>query len=118
MKTFEEYLEAASDKPKKLSKKERYAQMDAALNKPTTGKVNKDIKAAIEIHTGKTFRNVEVIPDPEVYGTYAVAAGPPKMQFLIIKIANAKTIRDIYNAIEDDVKFDTWPPKSGSLKFF
>lgn len=53
---------------------------------------------------------VEVVPDPQVEGTYAVR--------VYRKSDNLTFDLLWYKGGFDEVDFETWPPKSGDLKFF
>lgn len=56
---------------------------------------------------------VEVVPDPQVQGTFAVRLTRSGYR------KKPETIDLLWNRGEyDEVEFETWPPKSGNLKFF
>ena len=53
---------------------------------------------------------IQVVPDPEVYGTYALRVYRDEDKFEFDLLWN----RGGY----DEVEFEEFPPKSGELKFF
>ena len=53
---------------------------------------------------------VEVVPDPQVDGTYAVRVHRASDNYTFDLLWNRGAF--------DEIDFETWPPKSGNLKFF
>jgi hypothetical protein len=67
------------------------------------------VAVAVAEYVGTWVNSVEVIPDPNVAGTFAVQAkmnGVIPVQFLIVDVPLQKvTVLDLY-----EVEFDSWPP--------
>ena len=77
-------------------------------------------KNAIESYTGSSISKVEVVQDPQVSDTYAVrgyCSDGYIQDYLLVHINSNMTIDELTNHIEE-CEFTTWPPKSGTLKFF
>jgi hypothetical protein len=86
------------------------------------------IKKAVELYLGSLFvASIDIIEDPQVAGTYAIRANMVyttcPSDFLLIW----KDIENLEQKVEfnpeniqhylQEVDFETWPPKSGELKF-
>lgn len=72
-------------------------------------------KRAITEYTGEAPASVQVHPDPKVEGSYAARArfkDGDKVDFLVA--AGSPVSADGL----EEVTFETWPPRSGNLKFF
>ena len=104
-------------KPKesKAEKDARWAKQDEEERQPIRGSPSEILKKAIGMYSGKTILKIQIHPDPKVAGTYAIRADG--MDFLITRFPSLKTYKDIIDNLED-VEWETWPPKSGDLKFF
>lgn len=85
-----------------------------------------DIKAGIESYTGYPVCDVKRVHDPKVAGSMAIrckiapgrASSGEQLDFLIGGDAPAlKTPEDIAEHLEE-CEFETWPPRSGGLRFF
>lgn len=78
------------------------------------------IKAGIKDYAGVECTDVKIYPDPKVDYTYAVRATleDQKEPFdcLFVGIESSMSVRDISDRLEE-AEFETWPPKSGALKF-
>jgi len=84
-------------------------------------KENKDLLIqGIELYSGRQVTELQVHPDPKVYGAYAVRCllGEEKEQaeFLAPPGWNARDASHVSESIEE-CSFRSWPPNSGKLRF-
>jgi len=78
------------------------------------------IKEAVEYYLGQSCSKVEIFRDPQVEGTYAIKIffdDGNTEDMLIVGFDNADSIEEISEKLEE-CEFGSWPPTSGSLKFF
>ena len=96
----------------------RMENLQDRINKKTYGPEMLPEKAVEELYKWYIDKDddpllkIEVYPDPQVEGTYAVRLtrsyrGKPEVVELLWNKGDY-----------DEVDFETWPPKSGDLKFF
>jgi len=74
-----------------------------------------DFKKLMEEYTGHSYVKVEVIPDPQVDGTYAIKADDD--QYLVTDLTDDMPIEEAIGLISE-CEFESWPPVSGQLQFF
>ena len=84
---------------------------------------DKEIISALEngigYYSGKQVKKIFVVEDPQVTNTYAIRCNidKTKLDFLIIRFKQSMTKEEIADNLEE-CEFDSFPPESGSLKFF
>jgi hypothetical protein len=69
---------------------------------------------------------IQIVPDPQVTGTYAVQFTDEEnadteggvVQLLFVTGLEEGTINEVLEATLEEVEFESWPPQSGSLRFF
>jgi hypothetical protein len=75
---------------------------------------------AIECYTDGEKHTVEIYPDPQVDGTYAIRSRSKKNtahDWLVCKLPRNATVGVVVDYLEE-CEFETWPPQSGGLQFF
>lgn len=77
------------------------------------------LKSGIEYYSGKHAKEIFVVEDPKVEGTYAIRCelSGIKVDFLIISFNRSMTKEEIAENLEE-CEFESFPPESKSLKFF
>lgn len=79
------------------------------------------LKAGIEEYAGATVESMQVVADPQVAGTYAIRTrykGEKEYcDWMIIRYFSVLSAKQISKMLEE-CEYASWPPKSGSLKFF
>lgn len=84
-------------------------------------KMRAALKAGIEEYAGATVESMQVHADPQVTGTYAIRTrykGEKEYcDWMITRYNTVKTAKEIAEMLEE-CEYASWPPKSGSLKFF
>jgi len=77
----------------------------------------REIQKAVEDYAGKELLNLDVIPDPQVPGSFAIKAVykafPDKPVFFLISAGDPISWEYL-----EEVEFESWPPRSGRLRFF
>jgi len=78
-------------------------------------------KKAIEQYSGHKVKTIKLYPDPQVEGTYAirtkVEGEEGHLDWLICHYRSDWSIDKIEHELEE-CEYESWPPVSGSLKFF
>jgi len=81
--------------------------------------IKEQCKKAVEEYTGVKVKSIQVIADPQVSGCYAMRA------IMMEEVCDTKTLYFIKTHSDpitadtiEDAEFESWPPKSGELKFF
>lgn len=87
-----------------------------------------DVVRWIENHIGDSYEykpkpgTIKVIRDPKVDGTFAARfydLGYDEVTDLLFVTGGVEgTIEEILDRTLEGVEFESWPPQSGSLKFF
>jgi hypothetical protein len=77
------------------------------------------LKSGIEYYSSSRVKRVSVVEDPLVTDTYAIRCyiGKIKFDFLIVGFKQSMTKKEIADNLEE-CEFESFPPESGSLKFF
>lgn len=80
------------------------------------------VKRGVELYTGETVEDIKRHWDPRVEGAFAlrVVLKGQKTPIFFLVDAHAKklaTPEDVDSELQD-AEFESWPPKSGSHKFF
>ena len=80
------------------------------------------IRQGIELYTGRTVDEVRRHPDPQVAGAMALRAtfvgDVDYLDFLIGADARALRTPEDVEAELEECDFGSWPPRSGSPRFF
>lgn len=87
---------------------------------------NAALVAGIESYTGKKVTDINVILDPKVSRTFAmrvtIEGHSYPLDMLIVggnmETGIAEATPEVIAENLEECEFETWPPKSGSLKFF
>ena len=79
------------------------------------------LKSGVESYLGMRVKNISVVEDPLVTGTYAIRCykgrGRMKLDFLIVAFTGSMTKEEITDNLEE-CEFESFPPESEGLKFF
>ena len=82
--------------------------------------LNSVFKASIESYSGDRVKTLKVYPDPQVMGTYAIRTSFETGEVqdgLICHYNPAWSVDETAGNLEE-CEYESWPPKSGGLKFF
>ena len=84
------------------------------------------LKAGIEAYTGKKVTDIKVVEDPKVEYTFAIRSVVEEfdhpIDFIIVgqnlDVPISKATPEVIADNLEECEFKTWPPASGTLKFF
>jgi len=84
-------------------------------------KMRAALKAGIEEYSGAIVESMQIHADPQVDGTYAIRTrykGEKEyFDWMITRYFSVLSANEISNKLEE-CEYESWPPVSGSLKFF